>query len=109
MRSGAAFAFLMLAALPLPAQTPAPKAPARPWTHPKTPWGDPDLQGVWPGTDMVGTPLERPRNFGTRNVLTDDEFAQRQARAKTQAEIDEQETVTDVTKCDPNRGGVGNT
>ena len=48
----------------------------------KTPWGDPDLQGVWPGTDMVGTPLERPKNFGTSNVLTDEEFAQRQARAK---------------------------
>jgi hypothetical protein len=108
MRSEAAFAFLMLAGLPLAAQTAAPPSSTRPWTPPKTTWGDPDLQGVWPGTDMVGTPLERPRNFGTRNVLTDEEFAQRQARAKTQAEIDEQETVNDVTKCDPNRGGLGN-
>src|SRR5580704_8565688 len=88
-------------------KTPA-KNPAKAWIQPKTAWGDPDLQGVWPGTDMVGTPLERPRNFGTRNVLTDEEFAQRQARAKTQAEIDEQETVNDITKCDPSRGGLGN-
>ncbi len=29
------------------------------WTHPKTPWGDPDLQGMWP-ISFVGTvPLER--------------------------------------------------
>src|SRR5580704_3099922 len=81
----------------------------RNWVHPKTAWGDPDLQGVWPGTDMVGTPLERPKDFGTRNVLTDAELAQRQARAKNQAEIDEQETVNEVTKCDPTRGGLGNT
>jgi hypothetical protein len=76
---------------------------------PKTPWGDPDLQGVWPGTDMVGTPLERPKNFGTRAVLTEQEFAQRQARAKTQSAIDNEETVSGLTRCDPNRGGLGNT
>ena len=109
MRCGGAFAFLMLAGLPLAAQSAAPPSVTRPWTQPKTAWGDPDLQGVWPGTDMVGTPLERPRNFGTRNVLNDEEFAQRQARAKTQSEIDEQATVNDVTRCDPNRGGLGNT
>jgi hypothetical protein len=96
---------VLFAALPLVAQT----APQKAWTPPKTAWGDPDLQGVWPGTDMVGTPLERPRNFGTRNVLNDEEFAQRQARAKTQSEIDEQETVNDVTRCDSSRGGLGNT
>ena len=70
-----------------PAKTVTPYAP------PKTPWGDPDLQGVWPGTDMVGTPLERPRNFGTRNTLTEEEFSQRQARSQNQANIDSQETV----------------
>lgn len=88
---------------PPPAKTVTPYAP------PKTPWGDPDLQGVWPGTDMVGTPLERPRNFGTRNTLTEEEFSQRQARAQNQANIDSQETVNEVTRCDPNRGGLGNT
>jgi hypothetical protein len=47
------------------------------FTPPKTPWGDPDLQGFWPGVDMVGVPLQRPTRFGTRNVLTEEEFQQR--------------------------------
>ena len=48
---------------------------------PRTPWGDPDLQGVWPSTDMVGTPLQRASTFGSRNVLTEEEFKARQAAA----------------------------
>ena len=28
------------------------------WVAPRTPWGDPDLQGVWPGTAMMGVPIE---------------------------------------------------
>ena len=88
---------------------PAVAQTAKIYAPPKTPWGDPDLQGVWPGTDMVGTPLERPRDFGARNVLTDQEYAQRQARARNQTNIDSQETVNETTRCDPNRGGLGNT
>jgi hypothetical protein len=34
------------------------------WTTPRTPWGDPDLQGTWPGTAMMGVPIERPRQSG---------------------------------------------
>ena len=88
---------------------PAVAQTAKIYAPPKTPWGDPDLQGVWPGTDMVGTPLEQPRDFGARNVLTDQEYAQRQARARNQTNIDSQETVNETTRCDPNRGGLGNT
>jgi len=46
------------------------------WTQPKTPWGDPDLQGVWRYEAAV--PLERPAQFQGRASLTDDEVAQRQ-------------------------------
>ena len=56
------------------------------YTPPRTPWGDPDLQGVWPGTEMVGVPLQRPQQFGTRNVLTEQEFQQRVTQAKQQEE-----------------------
>jgi hypothetical protein len=44
---------------------------------PRTPWGDPDIQGLWPASDMQGTPYERPVEFGTRAELTDDELAAR--------------------------------
>src|SRR5688572_28193248 len=44
---------------------------------PRIPWGDPDLQGTWTSDDMRGIPRERPDEFGTRQFLTDEEFAQR--------------------------------
>jgi hypothetical protein len=51
---------------------------------PRTPWGDPDLEGKWPSSLMNGVPLQRPESFGTRNVLTDEEFAARQKQAARQ-------------------------
>jgi hypothetical protein len=44
---------------------------------PKTPWGDPDLQGIWTSDDMRGVPRERPAEFGTRRFLTDEEYLRR--------------------------------
>ena len=55
------------------AQQPAGSKPG--WTHPKTPWGEPDLQGIWPLNHLIGTPLQRPERFGERRFLTDEEFA----------------------------------
>ena len=43
------------------------------WGPPKTSWGDPDLQGMWPGTDLLGVPLQRDPKLGTRAFLTDDQ------------------------------------
>jgi len=54
----------------------------------RTPWGDPDLQGIWPGTDMVGVPFERPERFGTRLYLTDAELNEREQQAAKQQELD---------------------
>ena len=53
----------------------APKAPARAttWAVPHTPWGDPDLQGVW--NDATSTPLARPGGVSDKQVLTDEEAA----------------------------------
>lgn len=62
---------------------------AKKWTPPKTPWGDPDLQGIWPGN--MGVPMQRPVNLGDRATLNDQEFAQREARAQQQAQADNQE------------------
>jgi hypothetical protein len=58
------------------------------YTAPRTAWGDPDLQGKWPGTDMVGVPMQRDERLGLRNVLNDEEFAERQQRAAQQQEQD---------------------
>ena len=33
---------------------------------PKTPWGDPDLSGVYSNDDETGTPIERPAVFEGR-------------------------------------------
>src|SRR5439155_7298982 len=53
----------------------ASRASAKPagWTMPRTAWGDPDFAGVWNYATM--TPLERPREFADKDVLTADEAA----------------------------------
>jgi hypothetical protein len=38
------------------------------WTPPRTPWGDPDLQGNYTNTYENGTPLERPDQFAGRRL-----------------------------------------
>ena len=55
----------------LAAQTQAPAAPkapvakaaARPYSPPKTPWGDPDISGNYTNKYEQGTPFERPAEF----------------------------------------------
>jgi hypothetical protein len=51
----------------------------------RTTWGDPDLQGVWTSNVMTGVPVERPSEFGDRELLTDEEFAKRQRDAERAA------------------------
>ena len=43
------------------------------WRAPRTPFGQPDLQGVWDFATI--TPLERPEQFGDRAVMTAEESA----------------------------------
>lgn len=50
------------------------------YATPRTAWGDPDLQGMWPIDKLNGTPVQRPESFGERRFLTDEEFAQRSGR-----------------------------
>ena len=44
---------------------------------PRTPWGDPDLQGMWPSSSVVMVPFERPEELGTRTLFTAEEHAAR--------------------------------
>jgi hypothetical protein len=53
------------------AQAPAARvtnAPASTYSAPRTPWGDPDLQGTYTNTYENGTPLERPKEFEGRKL-----------------------------------------
>jgi hypothetical protein len=40
---------------------------------------------------MINTPMQRPESYGERSVLTDQEYAQREAQAKRAADADNQE------------------
>jgi hypothetical protein len=42
--------------------------PAKPYAPPRTPWGDPDLQGTYTNKYEQSTPLERPEQFAGRRV-----------------------------------------
>src|SRR5687767_1519988 len=40
----------------------------------RTPWGDPDLQGIW--TNEYDIPLQRPARYANKEFLTDEERAE---------------------------------
>jgi hypothetical protein len=96
-------ALLAVAVAPLAGQ-----AAKNAYKAPRTAWGDPDLQGVWPGTDFVGVPLQRAASFGERNTLTEQEYQARQAAAARQTDEDNAEfDIEAVTSEQEARGTVG--
>jgi hypothetical protein len=52
------------------------------YVAPRTAWGDPDLQGMWPIDRLNGTPVQRPESFGDRRLLTEEEYAARVERLR---------------------------
>jgi len=86
------------------------KTPATPFKSPKTPWGEPDLIGVWSSDDTAGIPMSRPQNcganaapangrgraggcFGDRLFLNDDEYGQRQQQITQRAKQGDEAAV----------------
>ena len=57
-----------------------PKPVAAPWAAATTPWGDPDLEGVWTSDSALPIPLERPAQFAGRSELLEAEYRQRLTR-----------------------------
>jgi hypothetical protein len=95
-------AIALLSQLPLTAQAPtnSPKkaVPAKAATAAKkptvfkTPWGDPDLQGVW--NDATSTPLQRPN--GAKDVLNDEEAEEFQEKLAFDLTRDRRDGGADV-------------
>jgi len=54
------------------------------WQAPRTPWGAPDIQGIWSSNTI--TPLERPAKYADREFLTDQEVAAEVAAREQAAE-----------------------
>ena len=70
--------------------TPAASAQTNPegtWSV-RTSWGDPDLQGEWTSEGEYGVPFERPTQFGTRQFMTDAEYAERIEEVRVRDERD---------------------
>ena len=80
-------AVVSLAQGPVAGQAPTGAAPT--WTPARTPWGEPDLQGVWDFRTI--TPMERPSELAERQVLTDEEavnFEEKENRRQNRDLID---------------------
>ena len=88
------------------AQTPAakkstpPAKSAKPYALPRTPWGDPDLHGVYTNNDESGIPLERPNQFEGKQLQDVSEGELQQLR-------DQRETQR--VAAAPNLGGIPGT
>lgn len=67
---------------PAAAQEPQKSPASKNWTPPKTPWGEPDLQGIWPLNHLIATPFQRPEKYGNRRYMTDEEYAAAQKSAQ---------------------------
>jgi len=85
----------MIAVMLLPAPTAsqviqeqdrAAKTSTKTWVQPRTPDGQPDLQGVW--TNVTLTPLERPPEFANKPGLTAKEAAEYEKRTIQQQSHD---------------------
>jgi hypothetical protein len=85
---------ISLAALYAAPQGPAPSRGAAAWTVPRTPDGQPDLQGFWSNSTYV--PLERPANVNKALYTAEEAAAAIKAAAARESEQTEPGTVADV-------------
>jgi hypothetical protein len=50
------------------------RKPTKGFVQPKTPWGDPDISGVWTSDAALGIPRERDAKYAGRPFLSDEEY-----------------------------------
>lgn len=72
---------------------------AQTWTAPRTPWGHPDISGVW--TTATITPLERPADLAGRAFFTPEEAAEYERRTLERTNRDRRDggAETDVARA----------
>jgi hypothetical protein len=87
-----------------PAAKTAPKGKA-PWVAPRMPWGDPDIAGIFTTDDELGVPFERPDQFAGRELVTEEEFAQRASQIQRQNDADSEEFIVPRAGAGPEGGG----
>ena len=75
------------------------------YTVPKTPWGEPDLRGVW--NTATYTRLQRPEELGNKAFFTEEEaIAEYKKAAESDAEVDPRPAVPGLVGAEL-RGEVG--
>ena len=67
----------------------------------RTPWGDPDIQGIFTTDDELGVPFERPEQFAGARDRHRQGVRRREAQAQRQADVDAEEFVA------PRAAGTG--
>ena len=81
--------------------------PLESYTTPRTPWGEPDLQGIWTGNAAHGIPLERAAESTESESLTPEEAAARRERGTLGSiwgyEREWRDTTLDYAKLAPSR------
>jgi hypothetical protein len=82
---------ILLAAIPAAAQ--------KPWTVPRTPDGQPDLQGIWNNATL--TPMERPAQYAGKATLTaqEAEAFEKEELGNVNADRRDGSSVTDVNRA----------
>lgn len=72
------------------------------YAAPRNAYGQPDLQGIW--TNATQTPLERPRELGTKGFLTADEAASQESEWKSY--IEDRSAPSDPNRPPPTDGNT---
>ena len=94
-RVSVVFVLLALSSGPVSGQT---------WTPPRTPWGDPDLQGNYSNKYEQGTPFERPAEFEGRTL---DQIKGDELKQLVKQRADEVLLNSPFTGGDPVAGNFG--
>jgi hypothetical protein len=76
-------------------QTRPSQARATKWEQPRTPWGEPDLQGIW--NNVTATPLQRSDELKDKALLTSEEAAAYARRAAEKVAADEAKPIAEQT------------